>query len=245
MRSASSCDGRLALVASDSGAAEFAPTSLAEQSAGTAGDPSPVAKLHAAETLADARALQAGLGDGESVITRAGERLGDGWVRVLRSGAAKQGALLREKRDPVAARRDRRSRSARARARSRRSPRCATSCWPREQQREDAQRALYLAHRGVSELAGQLQSQQRSAGFRARPHRTHRAELAQLEATLEGGREQVREARQRVEATRSPAWANWKPRGRCWTANAATSPRPAMPPAMPRANRAMPRMHWR
>jgi chromosome segregation protein len=29
-----------------------------------------------------------------------------------------------------------------------------------EQQREDAQRALYLAHRGVSELAGQLQSQQ-------------------------------------------------------------------------------------
>src|SRR3546814_4789401 len=31
-----------------------------------------------------------------------------------------------------------------------------------EQQREDAQRGLYMAHRSVSELAGQLQSQQRS-----------------------------------------------------------------------------------
>src|SRR3546814_15597877 len=29
-----------------------------------------------------------------------------------------------------------------------------------EQQREDAQRGLYMAHRSVSELAGQLQSQQ-------------------------------------------------------------------------------------
>ena len=37
------------------------------------------------------------LGDGDSVITRNGERMGAGWVRVLRSGAAKQGALLREK----------------------------------------------------------------------------------------------------------------------------------------------------
>ena len=37
------------------------------------------------------------LGEGESVITRAGERMGAGWVRVLRSGAAKQGALLRER----------------------------------------------------------------------------------------------------------------------------------------------------
>jgi hypothetical protein len=64
--------------------------------------------------LADARALQAQLGDGESVITRNGERLGAGWVRVVRSGAAKQGALLREKRDPVAARRDRRLSSASA-----------------------------------------------------------------------------------------------------------------------------------
>ena len=56
-----------------------------------------LARLHAADTLADARALQSQLGDGESVITRAGERLGAGWVRVVRSGAAKQGALLREK----------------------------------------------------------------------------------------------------------------------------------------------------
>ena len=50
-----------------------------------------------ARDLAEARRLQSQLGEGDSVITRNGERLGAGWVRVLRSGAAKQGALLRER----------------------------------------------------------------------------------------------------------------------------------------------------
>ena len=74
-----------------------AATSLASKVQGPRAIRRLLARLHAADTLADARALQAGLGDGESVITRAGERLGDGWVRVVRSGAARQGALLREK----------------------------------------------------------------------------------------------------------------------------------------------------
>src|SRR5690606_34937944 len=69
-----------------------------------------------------------------------------------------------------------------------------------EQQREDSQRALYLAHRGVSELAGQLQSQQgRLDSARGRIERIE-AELAQLAGNLDAGHEQAREARQRVEA---------------------------------------------
>ena len=64
-----------------------------------------------------------------------------------------------------------------------------------EQQREDAQRQLYLAHRSVSELAGQLQSQQgRMDSARQRIERIE-TELAQLVQTLDGSREQAREAR--------------------------------------------------
>src|SRR5690606_40470496 len=74
-----------------------APTSHAAKVRGPAAVRRLLVRLHAAEDLAAARAMLSGLADGESVITRDGERLGAGWVRVVRSGAAKQGALLREK----------------------------------------------------------------------------------------------------------------------------------------------------
>ena len=90
-------DGRLALVASQPGDAGFAPTSLAAKVQGPLAIRRMLARLHVAETLAEAAALQARLDPGDSVITRGGERLGSGWVRVVRSGAAKQGALLRER----------------------------------------------------------------------------------------------------------------------------------------------------
>ena len=68
-----------------------------------------------------------------------------------------------------------------------------------EQQREDAQRALYLAHRGVSELAGQLQSQQgRLDSARGRIEKID-AETAQLAETLKSSGEQAREARTKLE----------------------------------------------
>src|SRR3546814_7847748 len=90
-------EGRLALVSSAAGDADFASTSLAAKVQGPLAIRQLLARLHVAETLDEARALQARLGESESVITRHGERLGAGWVRVLRSGAAKQGALLRER----------------------------------------------------------------------------------------------------------------------------------------------------
>src|SRR5690606_15707807 len=90
-------EGRLALVAAAEGDEPVAPTSLAARVQGPRAIRRLLARLHAADTLAQAQALQPSLGEGESVITRAGERLGAGWVRVLRTGAAKQGALLRER----------------------------------------------------------------------------------------------------------------------------------------------------
>ncbi|MFC5578199.1 chromosome segregation protein SMC [Lysobacter niabensis] len=191
-------EGRLSLVDPHNDAIAFAPTSLASKVTGPIAIRRILSKLHVAETLAEARALLPQLGDGESVITRNGERLGAGWVRVLRSGAAKQGALLREREIQTL-----RTQIEQLQHREHELERGITAWRDRllaaEQLREDAQRALYMAHRGVSELAGQLQSQQgRLDSARGRIEKID-AELAQLASTLDGAREQAGEARARQE----------------------------------------------
>ena len=119
-------------------------------------------------------------------------------MRLVRSGAAKQGALLREK-DIQALRGEIEGHVARERALESASLQLRDQLLVAEQQREDAQRALYLAHRGVSELAGQLHSQQgRLDSARGRIERIE-TELAQLASTLDSGQQQARDARQRVE----------------------------------------------
>src|SRR5690606_13230963 len=152
-------EGRLALVSAESGDAGCAPRSVGAKGQGPLAIRRLLSRLHAAEDLAAARTLQARLGEGESVITRGGERLGAGWVRVVRSGAAKEGALLREREIKTL-----RAEIDELQKREHELERGIAAWRDRllvaEQQREDAQRALYLAHRGVSELAGQLQSQQ-------------------------------------------------------------------------------------
>ena len=191
-------EGRLALVAGANDDTAYPATSLAAKVQGPRAIRRLLARLHAADTLADARALQATLGEGDSVITRGGERLGDGWVRIARSGAAKQGALLREKelqslRGEIEQHQQRERELDAALAQLRDAHLAA------EQQREDAQRQLYMAHRNVSELAGQLQSQQgRLENARNRIARID-AELAQLEEGLEANKEQAAEARIRIE----------------------------------------------
>jgi chromosome segregation protein len=191
-------EGRLALVADETANVSFAPTSLAAKVQGPLAIRRMLSKLHVAETLADARALLASLGDGESIITRNGERLGAGWVRVVRSGAAKQGALLREReiqtlRTEIDTLQQREAELDRSIAGLRDQLLAA------EQQREDAQRSLYLAHRNVSELAGQLQSQQgRLDSARGRIEKID-ADLAQLIETIDISAEQTREARSRLE----------------------------------------------
>ena len=191
-------EGRIALVADDNGSAAFAPTSLAARVQGPLAVRRLLARLHAADDLADARRLLPTLGEGDSIITRAGERLGEGWVRVSRQGAARQGALLRE-REIQSLRAGIEELQQREAALEERLVQLRDQLLASEQQREDAQRQLYLAHRSVSELAGQLQSQQgRMDSARQRIERIE-TELAQLVQTLDGSREQAREARSRLE----------------------------------------------
>ncbi|HEU4774660.1 MAG TPA: chromosome segregation protein SMC [Lysobacter sp.] len=191
-------EGRLALVAAKNDAVDFAPTSLASRVRGPIAIRRILSQWHGAEDLQAARALLAGLADGESVITRNGERLGAGWLRVLRSGAAKQGALLRE-REIQSLRGEIETLQAREHELDAKLTQLRDRLLAAEQQREDAQRTLYMAHRSVSELAGQLQSQQgRLDSARGRIEKIE-AELAQLSESLEAAREQGREARNRQE----------------------------------------------
>jgi chromosome segregation protein len=191
-------DGRIALVSDDRSEVAFAPTSLAAKVQGPAAIRRLLARLHVAEDLAEARRLQSQLGEGDSVITRNGERLGAGWVRVLRSGAAKQGALLRE-REIQSLRGEIETLQAREAELEERLANLRDQLLAAEQQREEAQRTLYMAHRGVSELAGQLQSQQGKVdATRTRLERID-GEIAQLVETLDSSREQAREARAKLE----------------------------------------------
>ena len=191
-------EGRIALVSADDTDAHFAPTSLAAKVQGPLAIRRMLSKLHVAETLGDANRLLAGLGDGESVITRQGERAGAGWVRVVRSGAAKQGALLRE-REIHALRAEIETLQQRELELDRVIAGLRDQLLAAEQQREDAQRALYLAHRSVSELAGQLQSQQgRLDSARTRIEKID-ADVAQLIETIDTSVQQAREARSRLE----------------------------------------------
>ncbi len=191
-------EGRLALVAAKNDAVDFAPTSLASRVRGPIAIRRILSQWHGAEDLQAARVLLSGLVDGESVITRNGERLGAGWLRVLRSGAAKQGALLRE-REIQSLRGEIETLQAREQELDSSLSQLRDRLLAAEQQREDAQRSLYMAHRSVSELAGQLQSQQgRLDSARNRIEKIE-AELAQLSESLDAAREQGREARNRQE----------------------------------------------
>lgn len=191
-------EGRIALVSAEAGAETFAPTSLAAKVQGPLAVRRLLARLHAAEDLAAARALQPQLPAGDAVITRAGERLGQGWVHVQRSGAARQGALLRERqiqalREQIDTLQAREAQVEQALAGLR------AQALAGEQAREEAQRSLYAAHRLVSELGGQLQAQQgRLEAARSRIERID-GELAQLAQTLEEARDQAAEARLRLE----------------------------------------------
>ncbi|MFL6592039.1 MAG: chromosome segregation protein SMC, partial [Luteimonas sp.] len=67
-------EGRLTLVSPEFDTTAYASTTLAAKVQGPAAIRRLLSKLHAAETLAEARAMLPRLGDGESVITRQGER---------------------------------------------------------------------------------------------------------------------------------------------------------------------------
>ncbi|HEY2344568.1 MAG TPA: chromosome segregation protein SMC [Xanthomonadaceae bacterium] len=191
-------DGRIALMDAAEGALDVPATSLAAHVQGPLAARRILARVYGVEDVAAAQSLLPLLAEGEAVVTRAGEWIGAGWARVLRSGEAQHGSLLREReiqqlRTDIAGlvRREAACVEAQSTSRSR--------LLEAEQRREDAQRALYLAHRSVAELAGQLQGQQGRLDSASARSRQLDADLAQLGQTLQKSHADASEARARLE----------------------------------------------
>jgi chromosome segregation protein len=189
--------GRVALMDPQAGEVAAPAGSLAARVRGPAPLRALLLRVHAVDDAAAARALLPRLSEGESAITRGGEWVGPGWVRVLRSGESQQGALARE----AEIKQLRTQIEALVQAEARLNDALTTmkdSLLDAEQQREDAQRSLYLAHRGVSELAGQLQGlASRLESSQARNNAID-AELAALATGFEDAQAQARDARARL-----------------------------------------------
>ncbi len=191
-------NGRVALVAAANDGFSAPAGSLAERVQGPTAVRRLLAKIRAAEDIRAAHSQLPNLGDGEAVVTRAGEWLGAGWLRVVRSGEAQQGALAREAeiktlRADIDAlgKKEQRSNEALTAMRDK--------LLEAEQHREDAQRTLYLNHRGVSELAGQLQGHKsRLESAQTRVARIF-PELGTLSTASDEAQTQTREARARLE----------------------------------------------
>ncbi|MEO8742309.1 MAG: chromosome segregation protein SMC, partial [Lysobacteraceae bacterium] len=191
-------DGRIALMDARAGALDVAATSLAAQVQGPLAVRKLLARVHCAETIDAAQAMIQALGDGEAIVTRAGEWLGAGWARVLRSGEAQHGSLLRERdiqqlRVEIATLVQRESELVESQSSLR------AQLADAEQQREEAQRILYLGHRNVAELAGQLQSQQGRLDSASTRSQQLDAELTQLAQTMQQTHADASEARARLE----------------------------------------------
>lgn len=145
------------------------------------------------------------------MITRRGEWLGHGWLRALRSGESQQGALARES-EIRQLRADIDAATRKEQSINEALTLMRDKLLEAEQHREDAQRALYLNHRSVSELAGQLQGSQ----SRLSPRR--RASVISIASWRRWRRPWTKRRRRRASRARawnrpSPAWANWKRNG--------------------------------
>ncbi|MCG6117408.1 MAG: chromosome segregation protein SMC [Aquimonas sp.] len=190
--------GRIALLAEGEDVLLAPADSLAAKVEGPAALRRLLVDVHVADSIDAARLRLASLADGQSLITADGEWIGPGFARVLRSGEAQQGALARE-RDIQNLRAEIQSQGLREQALVEQGTALRDGLQQAELEREDAQRSLYLAHRAVAELSGQLQS----LGGKLEQAQSRRGriqgELEQLAAAIDDAQEQAGESRARLE----------------------------------------------
>jgi chromosome segregation protein len=189
-------DADLALIA-EGGAGAATRGTLAAQVRGPAAALAILAQVHTAQSLDEARSIAARLAPHESVITAAGEWFGAGYVRVRRGGA--QAGMLAREREIHGLKAQVDALQARVEELGRELDGFKHSKSDAERARDDAQRDLYVTHRRVAELAGQLQGQRgKIETAQARLARIDQ-ETGELEAQLGAGQAQTREARARLE----------------------------------------------
>ncbi|HQY35431.1 MAG TPA: chromosome segregation protein SMC [Pseudomonadota bacterium] len=158
-----------------------------------------LARVRIAESLDQAREIARRLPAGESVVTPNGEWMGADWVRVIRGGGAQVGVLARE-REIHALGAEREAHEREVAALIARLEQIKGQIGEAELARDEAQRNLYLGHRRLSEIAGQLQNQQGRLDAAEQRHAKIGLESADLKARLAEVEEQTRGARGQLDA---------------------------------------------
>ena len=172
--------------------------SLAARVRGPAAALALLAHVRASDSLAAARAQATSLAPGDSLVTPAGEWIGRGFARVQRGAGAQVGVIAREREiRELAAQIGELESEITAHAES--LERGKGERIEAERVRDDAQRELYIVHRRLAEVSGQLQSHRgRIDSANERMIRVAR-DLEEVNAKLDSDHEQVREARGRLE----------------------------------------------
>ena len=190
--------GHLALVDEKQSQRAYTPNSLAAKVQGPDAIRALLSRVHVAETLQQARQSLPQLAAHESLITPAGDWLSHGFVRVLRSGHAQQGALRREA-EIKQLRQDIQSMATAESALQADLNALKDILLQAEQRREDAQRGLYMAHRSVSELSGQIQGVQGNLQNAQSRFSVIDDELQRAAQTSEESQLHIRDARSRLQ----------------------------------------------
>lgn len=154
--------------------------------------------VRAVESLGEALAQRRQLGPGESVITRDGVWIGQGWLRVTRDQDAHAGVLERERelrtlREAAATAAERAGELERALGQTRESVRAL------EDRRDDEQREANAAHRDHVNARAQLESLRARAQQAAQRLERVAAEIAEAGAAIAADDQEIRAARQSLE----------------------------------------------
>jgi len=176
----------------------LSPMTLASKVRGPAAIVNWLSRVHIANSLIDAQYLVSQLNADESVITPRGEWLGSGFARVMRSQGKQAGVLLREREiqalsiqiEPL---------TAEIEMATMRLEEIKTLQSDAERQRDDVQRELYLVHRRLAEISGQVQSQHGKWETAQSRIGVILQEIEQLTEKLEADQTQAREARARLD----------------------------------------------
>lgn len=187
------------LMLADSRPAEPDEVGLAARVRGPAVVRELLAGVHAAENLEQARDLMKRLPRGESVVTRDGEWLGHGWVRVNRGDHAQRGVLAREReikalKESLQALGERveQEQQALQASRNRRDT--------EEARRDELHREANAAHRRHAELSGQVKSLRSRLEHLTERHEKLAHEVEQIDRQIEEDEAAAGEARRRLES---------------------------------------------
>lgn len=197
--------GHLALIDQANSHVVFPEHCLASKVTGPDAIKQYLSQVYIAMDLDAAQSMLKTLPENASVITPSGEWLAQGFARVLRSGHAQQGALQRELeikhlRENITKLAQQENELVVVLAELK------DKLTEAELQREEAQRSMYLVHRNVSELSGQIQGVQgKLQSAQSRIERID-ADLRSSVQTRDEAQVQISEARVRLQqATESMA----------------------------------------